>query len=100
MGFRKRVDGKRSGSGSLHSEIVAALEARGWFVCDTSGAGRGFPDLVIAKHGKLSLVEVKNPKQPPSKRKLKPNQSDLHQKFFLAGVHVAVITSVEEALAL
>lgn len=100
MNYRKRVDGKRSGSGSLHSEIKAALEAQGWFVCDTSGAGRGFPDLVLAKHGRLVLAEIKNPKQPPSKRALKPNQVELHAKFALAGVSICVLMSVEEALKL
>ena len=48
----KRVDANQG-------EIVAALRAMGWAVADTSGVGRGFPDLCASKAGETVLIEVK-----------------------------------------
>ena len=43
-----------------HAEIVAALRTAGFYVCDTSRLGNGFPDLLcVNKQGLVVLLEVK-----------------------------------------
>lgn len=43
-----------------------------------SGVGEDCPDLLLGFRGKNFLVELKDPSQPPNKRKLRPGQ----QEFF------------------
>lgn len=43
-------------------------------VHDASGAGDGFPDLVVGYKGRNYLFEVKDGSKPPSSRKLTPAQ--------------------------
>lgn len=49
----------------------------------TSAVGAGFPDtIVLDRFNNIPrLVEVKNPKQPPSKRKLRDTQKDFHEEW-------------------
>lgn len=47
-------------------------------VFDASGAGNGFPDLVIGLAGKNYLFEVKDPEKVPSARNLTDAQKDFH----------------------
>jgi len=49
-----KVDGNQA-------EIVDALEKFGWTVISLARLGGGVPDLLIAKHGRTALVEVKTP---------------------------------------
>lgn len=63
------------------SEIVASFRAMGCSVADTSAVGDGFPDLVVGKFGITVLVEVKNPRKIPSKRRLTPDQKDFHDEW-------------------
>jgi hypothetical protein len=60
------------------SEIVAALRAVGCKVVPTHAVGQGFPDLVVDLHGRTALLEIKDPLQPPSKRRLTPAQAEFH----------------------
>lgn len=62
-----RIDGNQP-------ELVKELKKIGAVVADTSRLGDGFPDLVVAYKGKNYLVEVKDPSQPPSKRRLTPKE--------------------------
>lgn len=73
-----------------HAAVVADLRALGWSVLDTSGAGDGFPDIVVGIGGRLPMfapaqnargvvcdgevymVEIKAPKG-----KLRPAQQEL-----------------------
>ena len=59
-------------------QLVKDLRKSGYTVKVTSHVGEGFPDLVIAKDFKTMLVEVKDPDQPPSKRKLTPDEVKFH----------------------
>lgn len=93
MSYRKRVDGSQT-------IIVDALRQSGWHVEITSSAGKGFPDLVCAKRGRLVLVELKDPKQPPSKRKLTEDELRVHADFARKGVHIHVLLTIEDALKL
>jgi hypothetical protein len=63
-----RVDGNQS-------EIVAALRAVGASVTPTHAIGGGFPDLVVGFRKRSILFEVKDPAQPPSKRRLTDDEA-------------------------
>lgn len=84
-----RVDGN-------HAEIVRALRDVGCAVADTSRLGRGFPDLVVGRGGVNYLLEVKDGRQPPSKRQLTPDEATWHERW--TG-QVATVATVDEALA-
>ena len=47
-------------------------------VADTSRLGGGFPDLVIGFRGITILAEVKDPSQPPCKRRLTEDEAKFH----------------------
>jgi Holliday junction resolvase len=83
-----------------HAEITGTLRQCGWVVHDTSGTGGGFPDLVIAKAGRLVMVEVKDGKKCLSARRLTKAEAAFWAKFGKAGVWVVIVESVEEAVAL
>ncbi len=85
---------------SNQKEIVSALRGIGCSVAVTSSAGDGFPDLVVGRtnlHGVKQnfLLEIKDGKKPPSKRRLEPKQIKLHSSW---QGQIAVVTSVSEAL--
>jgi hypothetical protein len=63
-----RVDGNQA-------EIVKALRAIGASVQHLHAVGQGCPDLLAALAGRNVLLEVKDPKQPPSKRKLTDDEA-------------------------
>lgn len=79
-----------------HREIARALIDYGCAVADTSGAGSGFPDLVVGFRGKNFLLEIKNPEKSPAQKALTPSQID-----FRDGWHgqYDVIETLEEAIA-
>lgn len=85
-----RVDGN-------HSEIIKALRQIGASVADTSRMGQGFPDLVCGFRGNNFLIEVKNDKQPPSKRQLTADEKRFHDGW-CGSVHV--VESAEQAIKL
>lgn len=86
---RGRVDANQK-------EIVDGLRKAGVSVLITSELGRGFPDLVIAKHGINHLVEIKNPKSQYGKRGLNPNQQAFAEWW--TGGPVYMVKTLEEAL--
>ena len=93
MRRRARVDAN-------HAEIRSALRAAGWTVVDCARIGAGFPDLLIAKHGHIRMVEIKDGAKVKSKQQLTEDEVQFHALMAAAGVVVSVVTSVEEALAL
>ena len=72
MGFRQaaRKDGN-------HQEIVKAFKKCGWSVLDIAQL-KNCCDLFVARRGYVVAVEIKDPTQPPSKRRL----TDGEKKFF------------------
>lgn len=79
---------------SNQNEIVKALISMGYSVADTSHAGSGFPDLVIARNGgDAKLVEVKNPEGRGNR--LTPKQRDFHTAW---KGRLYVIESVDQAI--
>lgn len=89
MRQRARVDDN-------HPAIVDALEALGWLVWSTAALGNGFPDLVVAKAGRLLLLEVKDGSKSPSRRKLTADEQEAHGKFKAYGVDIVVVEKVED----
>lgn len=79
-----------------HAEIVRVLTKIGVSVADTSRVGSGFPDLVVGFRGKNLLLEVKDGRKSPSRRKLTAGQ----QEFAAAWRgQVRTVESVAEALS-
>ena len=89
--YAKRVD-------ENHREVVEGLRASlpEATVYDASGAGRGFPDLVVGFKGRNYLFEVKNGNQVPSRRRLTAAQGGMHGNW---QGQVAIVHSAADILA-
>jgi Holliday junction resolvase len=76
-----------------HRQIVDALrQAFGPdAVFDTSGAGRGFPDICVGVRGVNIFIEIKG-----KRGKLTPDQELFHMNW---DGQVAVVRTIDEALA-
>lgn len=83
-----------------HADIRDALRGVGAYVVDTSAVGDGYPDLTVGWRGRWLLVEVKDGKKSPSKRRLTIDQQILHAEAMRVGCEVHVVTNETEALAL
>lgn len=89
MRKRGRVDGPQKA-------IVKALRQCGVRVEILSGLGHGVPDLMCAaKHGPITLLEIKDGSKPPSQQRLTQDEQEWHSMWH---EHVFVVNSVESAL--
>jgi hypothetical protein len=79
------------------AEIVQALRALGATVQPLHAVGEGCPDLLVGFRGVNYLIEVKDWKQPPNKRQLRPVQEEWHGGW---KGQVAKIETVDAAIAL
>lgn len=59
-------------------QIVTALRAIGATVQSLANVGNGCPDIVVGWQGQNFLLEIKNPAQPPSGRKLTDDEAKWH----------------------
>lgn len=76
--------------------IVSGLRKVGASVQHLAGVGSGCPDLLVGFRGINFALEVKDPNQPPNKRKLTPDQAD----FFATWKGQAnVVETLEQAFA-
>ena len=80
-----RVDGNQT-------HIVGIFRKLGATVAHTHMIGQGFPDIVVGYDGLNHLVEIKDPRMPPSKRKLTPDE----QVFFNGWNGAAVVIKDEQ----
>ena len=83
-------------------DIIKALRKIGCSVAITSGAGDGFPDIVVGREsldGHLFnwLIEIKDGNKPPSRQKLTPDQVIFHSAW---KGQVSVVKDIEEAINL
>jgi Holliday junction resolvase len=76
------------------NSIVQGLRKVGCRVLSLAAVGKGCPDLLVYRAGRLYLLEVKDGAKPPSRRKLTQEQVAFHKKW-----PVTVVTSIEEAIA-
>jgi hypothetical protein len=75
--------------------IVRTLRQTGASVQSLAAAGGGVPDLLVGVRGKNFLLEVKDGSNPPSKRKLTPDQIIWHRDWL---GQVVVVNNEDEAL--
>jgi len=78
------------------ASIVAALRSVGASVQTLHEVGHGCPDLLVGYKGENLLIEVKNPAQKPSDRRLTVDEKSWHESW---RGHVVVVETVKEALA-
>jgi hypothetical protein len=78
-----------------HAELIKGLEKIGASVQSLSQVGRGCPDLLVGWKGANILLEVKDGKLIPSKRKLTIAEEEWHQQW---RGQVATVGSLEDAL--
>lgn len=78
-------------------EIDSAFEKLGCSVAKISSMGDGIPDRIIGIRGVNLLVEVKDGKKPPSKRKLTEQQEKFHSEWKGS---VNIVKSVDDAINL
>lgn len=76
-------------------EIVHALRRAGASVQSLASVGKGCPDLAVGLKGQTWLIEIKDWQQPPSRKRLSPDEKLWHQSW---QGHVAVAETVEDAL--
>jgi hypothetical protein len=81
---------------SNQREIDEALRALGWLVWPTHQLGKGFPDRLIAKAGRLVLLEVKDGAKCPSARKLTEDERRARERFNAAGVEILLVMCVAD----
>lgn len=84
----KRIDANQP-------DIVRALRKIGASVQSLASVGHGCPDLLVGYRNKNFTFELKDPSQPPSKRRLTPDETEWHQSW-KGQIHV--IETFEEAL--
>jgi Holliday junction resolvase len=76
--------------------VVGALRAAGAQVQSLAAVGKGVPDLLVKYQGSFYLIEVKDGRQPPSKRQLTPDQVKWHEEWKCA--FLGVVENPEQAL--
>ena len=83
------------------TEVVEALRQAGCRVQPLHMVGKGCPDILVGRDGRLVLMEIKDGEKPPSARKLTEDEAawhDLWADAAQAGALVTVSTG-SEALA-
>ncbi len=78
-------------------QIVRALRQAGATVQSLAEIGSGCPDILIGFRGQCYVAEVKDWRQPPSKRKLTPLEKKWHQTW---QGQIAIVETPDEALKL
>ena len=80
--YAKRTDGNHK---KVKAELEAAMPGASVFnaasVFDSAGMGKGFPDLVMGAFERNWLIELKNPDQSASRRRLTAAQVGFHENW-------------------
>jgi len=90
MRLAAKVDGN-------HTKIVRGLRQLGATVEDLSRVGHGCPDILVGCYGRNWLLEIKNPEQAPSKRKLTGDEPGWHERW---RGQCAVVYTLDDAIAI
>lgn len=90
MRFRAKVD-------SNHVKIVSFLRQMGCSVLSLAGHGKGVPDILAARCGRMALVEIKDGSRPPSQRKLTQDQIEFRHRW---NSEIYIVTNEQEAMDL
>ena len=78
-------------------DIVKHLRAIGCSVKSIAAVGDGVADLLVGRRLVNVLIEVKDPSQPPSRRRLTPDQVKFHKEW---RGQIAVAETPQEAEAI
>jgi Holliday junction resolvase len=76
-------------------DIVKSLRQAGCSVLSLAPMGKGCVDLLVGKGGKNFMLEVKDPSQKPSQRKLTDDERAFHAAWL---GQIAIVETAEEAL--
>lgn len=91
--YARAVDGNH---GSIRDTLRKLPGCRVW---DSSRWGSGAPDLLVTYRHGFYMLELKDPTQPKSARKLKPMEAQFRDFVSTAlGVSYEVVETVEDAL--
>lgn len=91
----KKVKLKAKTDGN-HSKLLKQIRCiPGVSVFSTHRVGQGFVDAVIGYRKKNFLLEIKDPAQPPSKRKLTPDEVKFHESW---NGQVSVVETIDDVL--
>lgn len=71
----------------------------GFVVVDTSRLGDGFPDLLVGHRKQWIPLEVKDPAQPPSRRRLTPAEAEFRRGCELGSLPCFVVETLDQAVA-
>lgn len=85
MRYRPRTDANQK-------EIVKALRAIGANVLSLAGIGKGCPDLLVQFRDELHLLEIKDGRKSPSRRRLTRDEA-----VFTAAWKTKVVEDVDQA---
>ena len=77
------------------AEIVKALRLAGAHVQSLAALGDGVPDILMLWKDKLTLLEIKDGKKSPSRRRLTEPQEAWHRDW-----PVTIVESVQDAIGL
>lgn len=88
MRHRHRVDANSA-------VIRQCAEACGWYWGDLSQSSAGF-DAFLAKGGRIVFVEIKDGSKSLSRQHLTPHELEVHQRLRAHGVHVHLVTCVDD----
>lgn len=75
--------------------VVKELRALGVFIQDLSQVGKGCPDLLCGFRGRWYVIELKNPKQVPSKRKQTEDEVRWKERLYGRAPYVLAETTEE-----
>ena len=78
-------------------QIVKDLRKAGFSVQMLHEVGKGCPDILVGYWGMNWLFEIKDPEQPPSKRKLTSDEREFFKQW---EGQAEIIHSAEEAIGL
>ncbi len=79
-----------------HEAIVSALRAACCTVQSLATIGKGCPDLLVARNGRMWLMEVKDGAKFACQQRLTPDEITWHARW---KAPVNVVKTVQEALA-
>ena len=92
----QRYSVKKYNTDGNQGEIVTGLRQIGARVANTAMVGDGFPDIVVGFRGRIHLMEIKDPVQKPSARKLTGAEAIFHKDW--EGLPVHIIETLESAI--
>ena len=93
----RRIAAKVDGN---HAALRKQAQDCGIFWLDTFRLGKGAPDAFVCRWGEWWAIEIKDPAQPPSRRRLTPDEEAWHEAAADQDAPVAVVETLDDLLGL